>query len=105
MVSGFGNAQWEVAGKAKNPDGTDTDRWFSLTQVGSPDREVIDEATSTFLSWLLPVPVAPACFGISRAPATRLCFSGDDARRWLGGEATAMNVSVEWVAEVPTSPR
>jgi hypothetical protein len=34
---------------------------------------------------------------LGRLPATRLCASLEEARRWVEAEARALGVSVEWV--------
>jgi hypothetical protein len=39
-----------------------------------------------------------------RRPATQLCASPDDARRWVEHEAAALGLTVAWVSEAPEGP-
>lgn len=34
-----------------------------------------------------------------RAPATRLCISQDEARRWVEAEAAAFGLPVQWIKQ------
>ena len=36
-----------------------------------------------------------------RWPATQLCASSDEARRWVEHDAAKLGVPVEWVSEAP----
>jgi hypothetical protein len=38
----------------------------------------------------------------SRPPATRLCASPDDAKRWVEDEAKAFGLPIEWVGAIHT---
>ena len=38
----------------------------------------------------------------TRAPATRVCASRDEARRWVEAEASAFGLPVEWVDPTET---
>lgn len=37
-----------------------------------------------------------------RAPATQLCSSPDEARRWIEDQAAAFDLPVRWVSCIPT---
>jgi hypothetical protein len=36
-----------------------------------------------------------------RAPATKLCSSSDQARRWIEEQAAALDLPVKWVRDIP----
>ncbi len=36
-----------------------------------------------------------------RAPARKLCASLDEARRWIEDQAAALDLSVQWVSDMP----
>jgi hypothetical protein len=36
-----------------------------------------------------------------RAPATRLCSSPDEARRWMEDQAAALDLPIKWMSEEP----
>jgi hypothetical protein len=48
--------------------------------------------------------VGAAATAVRRPPATQLCASCCEARRWVAAEATAIGTPVEWVAQAPDIP-
>jgi hypothetical protein len=59
---------------------------------------------SKLLAWIVPrrdeyvAAIVGAGAVSSRAPATQLCSSRDEARQWIEDEAAAIGVPIEWLA-------
>ena len=60
--------------------------------------------SSKLLAWIVPsrdaylAAVVGAGAVSSRAPATQLCSSPDEARQWVEEEAAAIGAPIEWLA-------
>jgi hypothetical protein len=59
-------------------------------------RAWIESSGDAVLAAFVGVPAAGQVSG-ARPPATKLCASSDDARKWIEHEAGAFGLPVEWV--------